>query len=197
MAVTQISKIQIRRGLQENLPQLSSAEMGWSIDEQRLFIGNGTLAEGAPYTGITEILTAQSQYSELALIESLESNVGILSGNVATVESELVTVAAALALNSITLLDAVPVPTVTEISLSSLASRSIEYTIVRGTTSRVGSIQVTQLSGTPLFQDNYVETASTGVDLNFVSNASNVTMTYTTTSTGEEAEFKYYIRQFI
>lgn len=197
MAVTQISKIQIRRGLQENLPQLSSAEMGWSIDEQRLFIGNGTLAEGAPYTGITEILTAQSQYSELALIESLESNVGILSGNVATVESELVTVAAALALNSITLLDAVPVPTVTEISLSSLASRSIEYTIVRGTTSRVGSIQVTQLSGTPLFQDNYVETASTGVVLNFVSNVSNVTMTYTTTSTGEEAEFKYYIRQFI
>jgi hypothetical protein len=196
MAVTQISKIQIRRGLQENLPQLSSAEMGWSIDEQRLFIGNGTLAEGAPYTGITEILTAQSQYSELALIESLESNVGILSGNVATVESELVAVAGTIALNSITLLDAVPIPTVTEISLSSLASRSIEYTIVRGTTSRVGSIQVTQLSGTPLFQDNYVETASTGVNLNFVSNASNVTMTYTTTSTGEEAEFKYYIRQF-
>jgi|LakMenEpi03Aug12_release.lakeMendotaPanAssembly.Ray.scaffolds.fasta_scaffold500411_1 hypothetical protein len=197
MAVTQISKIQIRRGLQENLPQLSSAEMGWSIDEQRLFIGNGTLAEGAPVTGMTEILTAQSMYSELALIESLEGNVSILFGNVAAVEANVATISATLELNSITLLDAVPVQTNIAVSLSSLSSRTLDYTIVRGTTSRVGSIQVTQLSGTPVFQDDYVETADTGVVLNFVSNASNVTMTYTTTSTGEEAEFKYYIRQFV
>lgn len=60
MAVIQISKIQVRRGLQENLPQLASGEMGWSVDEQRLWIGNGTLAEGAPETGNTEILTATS-----------------------------------------------------------------------------------------------------------------------------------------
>ena len=51
MAVIQISKIQVRRGLQENLPQLAGAELGWSIDERRLFIGNGTLAEGAPVVG--------------------------------------------------------------------------------------------------------------------------------------------------
>jgi len=60
MAVIQISKIQVRRGLQENLPQLASGEMGWSVDEQRLWIGNGTLAEGAPEVGNTEILTATS-----------------------------------------------------------------------------------------------------------------------------------------
>ena len=60
MAVIQISKIQVRRGLQENLPQLASAELGWSIDERRLWIGNGTLAEGAPLIGNTEILTANS-----------------------------------------------------------------------------------------------------------------------------------------
>lgn len=60
MAVIQISKIQVRRGLQDNLPQLASGEMGWSVDEQRLWIGNGTLAEGAPETGNTEILTATS-----------------------------------------------------------------------------------------------------------------------------------------
>jgi hypothetical protein len=58
MAVIQISKIQVRRGLQTNLPQLASAEMGWSVDERRLYIGNGTLAEGAPTVGNTEILTA-------------------------------------------------------------------------------------------------------------------------------------------
>lgn len=58
MAVIQISKIQVRRGLQENLPQLASGELGWSVDEQRLFIGNGTLSEGAPEVGNTEIITA-------------------------------------------------------------------------------------------------------------------------------------------
>lgn len=61
MAVIQISKIQVRRGLEENLPQLSSGELGWSIDTQRLWIGNGTLQEGAPEIGNTEILTAGSR----------------------------------------------------------------------------------------------------------------------------------------
>lgn len=57
MAVIQISKLQVRRGLQENLPQLASAELAWSVDQRRLFIGNGTLSEGAPEVGNTEILT--------------------------------------------------------------------------------------------------------------------------------------------
>jgi len=60
MAIVQISQIQLRRGLQQDLPQLASAEMGWSVDTRRLFIGNGTLAEGAPTEGITEILTERS-----------------------------------------------------------------------------------------------------------------------------------------
>lgn len=62
MAVISISKIQVRRGLQENLPQLAGAEFGWSVDERRLFIGNGTLGEGAPSIGNTEVLT---QYSDI------------------------------------------------------------------------------------------------------------------------------------
>ena len=48
MPILQISKIQHRRGLQDNLPQLSSGEIGWSQDQRRLFIGNGALDEGAP-----------------------------------------------------------------------------------------------------------------------------------------------------
>lgn len=60
MAVISISKIQVRRGLQENLPQLASAELGWSIDQRRLFIGNGTTVEGAPVIGNTEVLTSNS-----------------------------------------------------------------------------------------------------------------------------------------
>ena len=57
MAIVQISRITNRKGYQENLPQLAGAELGWSIDERRLFIGNGTLQEGAPVIGNTEILT--------------------------------------------------------------------------------------------------------------------------------------------
>jgi len=68
MAVIQISKIQVRRGWQENLPQLASGELGWSIDERRLWIGNGTLAEGAPVIGNTEILTSNSDV--LAALEA-------------------------------------------------------------------------------------------------------------------------------
>lgn len=64
MAIVQISRITNRKGLQVNLPQLSGAELGWSIDERRLFIGNGSLAEGAPVVGNTEILTEFSDILE-------------------------------------------------------------------------------------------------------------------------------------
>jgi hypothetical protein len=57
MAVTQISRIQHRRGLEQDLPQLSSAELGWSLDTRKLYIGNGTIEEGAPIVGVTRILT--------------------------------------------------------------------------------------------------------------------------------------------
>lgn len=57
MSVTQISQIQIRRGPEAELGVLSGGELGWATDTQRLFIGNGTLEEGAPIEGNTEILT--------------------------------------------------------------------------------------------------------------------------------------------
>ena len=57
MAIVQVSQITNRKGLQENLPQLAGAELGWAVDSRRLFIGNGTLEEGAPVIGNTEILT--------------------------------------------------------------------------------------------------------------------------------------------
>jgi hypothetical protein len=57
MGIRQNSKIQVRSGLQQNLPLLSKGELGWSVDSQRLFIGNGTISDGAPFQGNTEILT--------------------------------------------------------------------------------------------------------------------------------------------
>ena len=60
MPIVQISRIQNRRGKATDLPQLAAGELGWAVDEQRLFIGNGTVADGAPSVGNTEILTASS-----------------------------------------------------------------------------------------------------------------------------------------
>jgi Pectate lyase superfamily protein len=57
LAIVQISQITNRKGLAENLPQLAGAEFGWSTDTRQLWIGNGTLEEGAPVVGNTEILT--------------------------------------------------------------------------------------------------------------------------------------------
>lgn len=69
MAVVQISKIQVRRGLKNTssgVPQLSSAELAWAVDSQELYIGNGSVAEGAPYVGNTKILTEHDNILELA-----------------------------------------------------------------------------------------------------------------------------------
>ena len=71
--------MQLRRGLQENLPQLASAEMGWALDSRKLYIGNGLIAEGAPSEGLTEILT---QYSNLATLAQVYTFAGDVSGNI-------------------------------------------------------------------------------------------------------------------
>jgi polygalacturonase len=65
--IVQISRIQHRRGRSTDLPQLASGELGWVIDEQRLYIGNGTVADGAPAVGNTEILTSGSASFSAAL----------------------------------------------------------------------------------------------------------------------------------
>ena len=59
MAVVQISRIQVRRGKVQTtpLPQLASGELGWAVDTQQLYIGNGSVSEGAPFVGNTKILT--------------------------------------------------------------------------------------------------------------------------------------------
>ena len=69
MAVVQISRIQVRRGQKNQgtgLPQLASGEIGWAIDTQELYIGNGSVAEGAPAVGNTKIITQHDDLFELA-----------------------------------------------------------------------------------------------------------------------------------
>lgn len=197
MAVIQISKIQVRRGLQENLPQLSSGEFGWSVDTRQLYIGNGTLSEGAPTVGITEIITKYGP--DVA-------NILTLQGNVSTIESRLdenndfiTSLIANTSVRSTTLIDnnSLFANIGAGIITQSLGSAIVDYSIIRGSASRVGTIKMTQLTGTAVYEDDYVETAETGVTLAFTPAGSGTTlMQYTTSNTGTDATFSYYLKSF-
>jgi hypothetical protein len=80
VAIVQISRITQRKGLAEDLPTpLASAELGWATDSRQLFIGNGTLAEGAPVVGNTEILT---EFSDVLALSSAYTYKGESAGYV-------------------------------------------------------------------------------------------------------------------
>lgn len=186
MAVIQISKIQVRRGLQENLPQLASGELGWSIDERRLYIGNGTLVEGAPEVGVTEILTEYSADSNTANIALLQSNVSILQSYASLTSNNV-------AKTTLVLADNISSATNTALTLTDSLTNLIDYRITRGIEARVGTIKVTQISGNvPVFDDEYTETGSTGVNLSFFAYGNSAVLRYTTTNTGTSANLTYY-----
>lgn len=69
MAIVSISRIQIRRGRKNTgtgFPQLASGEFGWAVDTQELYIGNGSVSEGAPYVGNTKLLSEHDDLFALA-----------------------------------------------------------------------------------------------------------------------------------
>jgi hypothetical protein len=77
VAIVQISRITQRQGLLDDLPQpLAGAEFGWAVDQRRLFIGNGEVAEGAPVVGNTEILTEFTDVLGLASAYTYKGQAG-------------------------------------------------------------------------------------------------------------------------
>lgn len=81
MAVVQISRVQVRRGRKNqgtSVPQLASGEMGWAIDSQELFIGNGSIQEGSPYVGNSKILTEHDNILDLALQYEYKRTLGTI-----------------------------------------------------------------------------------------------------------------------
>lgn len=88
MAVIQLSRIQIRRGQKNQgtgLPQLASGELGWAVDTQELYIGNGSLSEGAPIIGNSKILTEHDNIFSLSDAYSYrETDVHIQTGSSAS-----------------------------------------------------------------------------------------------------------------
>jgi len=186
VAVIQISKIQVRRGLQENLPQLASGELGWSIDERRLYIGNGTLAEGAPAVGVTEILTQFSFDENAANIALLQSNVSILQSYASLTSNNIAKTTLVLANNTSS-------ATNTALTLTDSLTNLIDYRITRGIEARVGTIKVTQISGNiAVFDDEFTETGSTGVNLSFFAYGNSAVLQFTTTNTGTSANLTFY-----
>jgi len=55
---------------------LAAGELGWVVDEQRLFIGNGTVSDGAPAVGNTEIVTSGSSAFTTALSHTYKGYLG-------------------------------------------------------------------------------------------------------------------------
>jgi hypothetical protein len=87
MAVLQISRIQIRRGQANSgtgFPQLASGELGWAIDTQQLYIGNGAVSEGAPAVGNTKILTSLDLSGTSNLLQSLQHIYKTTDANITT-----------------------------------------------------------------------------------------------------------------
>ena len=75
MSIVTIAKIQVRRVKKnegDGVPQLSSGEIGWALDARELYIGNGSIEEGAPEIGNTRILT---EY-DLDLLQEMLTELG-------------------------------------------------------------------------------------------------------------------------
>jgi hypothetical protein len=84
MAVVSISRIQVRRG-QKNagsgLPQLASGEFGWAVDTQELYIGNGSVSEGAPFVGNTKLLSENDNLFQFADTYQYKSGTNVQTGS--------------------------------------------------------------------------------------------------------------------
>lgn len=79
MAVVQISKIQVRRGKKNTgsgLPQLAGGEFGWAVDTRELYIGNGSVAEGAPIVGNTKVITEYDNLFDVIGLYTYKNNDG-------------------------------------------------------------------------------------------------------------------------
>ena len=182
MAIVQVSRITNRKGLAENVPQLAGAELGWAIDQRRLFIGNGTLQEGAPIIGNTEVLTEYSDVFSGRTQFSFGDYI-VNAGTTATLNNNATT------------------QTVFTIDANSIPAFEVKYMIRRGVYTRTGTYIVVGstdgTSGTLTTSDaNPVQNGSTGVTFTVTESASTITFAYSTTNTGVTGTLYYSISYF-
>jgi len=171
MAIVQISRIQIRRGLNQDLPTLASAEMAWSVDTRQLYIGNGTLSEGAPTEGVTEILT---QYRILDFTNDLTANVTLLQSQVAQLQSEV----------GVPTVVSLPTSGSGTITTTTANNAVINYTLNQGTKQRTGHIRMSLYKATAsiTYDEDYNETDTTDLVFSMDANTTQANLKYTTTT---------------
>jgi hypothetical protein len=195
MAVLEVAKIQVRSGLYEDLPALDTGEFGWCVDTQQLFIGKGTLAEGAPETGVTEISTEYTTASIINSFNSLNANVANIAAVANAITSQignLIPISVTLSNNQSTLAN------ITAVAIEAYGARDLNYRIVMNAHVRSGTISVVQTQGNLItFSDDYVESGDTGIKLYFTGNASTKTAVLGYTSTaGNVGGLTYYLQSF-
>jgi hypothetical protein len=159
--------------------------MGWSIDTQQLYIGNGTIAEGAPATGVTEILT---EYSILDFTNSITSNIALINANVAAVASNV-----AILQNNASSITKILLPSSSGVIANSMTGNNatITYTLTQANSlQRTGIFKLSRIGSTIVYNDDYNETATSDIVLSATANATNASLNYTTTS---YTSFKYQI----
>ena len=187
MAIVQISQITNRKGLAENLPQLAGAEFGWSTDTRQLWIGNGTLQDGAPVIGNTEILT---EFSNVFAGRTQFSfgNYTVNAGTTATI-SDNVTDQPVFTINT------------APHGVFTIPAFEVKYMIQRGVYIRTGTYIIvgsTDGSGslpTPV-DANPVQNGSTGVTFTATETDSIITVGYTSTNTGVTGTLYYSTSYF-
>jgi hypothetical protein len=195
VAVIQISRIQHRRGLQSDLPNLASAELGWSVDTRKLYIGNGTIEEGAPSLGRTEVLT---QYSILdfettfaANIVALQGNLVLVNSNISSLTSRVVSLeSGVVGYTTSNLLAGASAATITNIIANNAV---ISYTMGQGSSVRSGAITMSRSASTVSFTEEYTETVDTDVVFTMNANATTARLNYTATTAGN---LQYRISSF-
>jgi hypothetical protein len=197
MAIVQISQIQVRRGLNQDLPQLAGGELAWSQDTRQLYIGNGSLSEGAPAEGQTEILT---QFSALNFTSAVNGNIAILQGNVVAINSNIATLGSQIntinnaVLNNIsTTLQPLTSGNITTFTANNAI---INYTLNQNSLHRTGAFKVSYnpVSSTVIYDEEYTEGSTpTDVSFAFAANSSTVTWTYNTTTI---TNLEYRIQSF-
>lgn len=162
MAVTQKSKIQVRRGRRENLPQLSAGEFGWTVDTQQLFIGNGTFDEGAASEGNTEIVTVNNPL--LVAVNNVFATTTLIGGTTAEI----------LRLN-----------------VNGFPVGAFNYSIERGGDYRVGTFQFAYSGSTSSVNVLDLTTGDDlGITLTASVSGDNMILSYTANA-GSDATFKY------
>lgn len=177
MAIVQLSRITNRRGLNQDLPLLAPGELGWCLDTRLLFIGNGTLEEGSPAIGNTEVLTEFSDIKRL--VESITGPVSFtVSGIRILNDNQIVEADSGLSF-----------PT-------AATSCILDYQIRRNQKTRIGTMLISFGGAIIDYTDNYVEPLDIGVNIypKYITGLNKIY--YTTTSTGFNAEFTASIRYF-